>query len=328
MEGVDDMAYESFDAYLFVTKSTPSEIYKDEFQELVNAEYENTTTLKEVLHNGNPITVRVVGKFNTETLSRRNDNYQKIIFKTPDYEVKIGDIFEFDDNVWICTDATHTTVSKSCTVTRSYHSITVNKKGISLEVPIIVEDAVRLYSIGQDRTNLLDLVSDEIIVYCPAKIDSTPIDIEVKDVYKIGRRFYKVLTVQDIIINGLLILKMQFYGQKPGDTHENIDENISEGYKIIISPSDPTIIKGKSKTFVATVSNDGVEDTEVEVVWYVGNKDGSNESYCTYSVDNRTCHITASNKTQHVSKIIVLRVVLKDNPEIFAEKTLTISRSI
>ena len=36
MEGVDDMVYESFDAYLSVTKSTPSEIYKDEFQELVN----------------------------------------------------------------------------------------------------------------------------------------------------------------------------------------------------------------------------------------------------------------------------------------------------
>jgi len=322
------MAYDAYDAYLSITKSAPSDIFKDEFQEFINAEYDNTTTIKTVLHNKIPIEVRIVGKFNNETISKRNEEYQKLIFKTPDYQVKIGDIFEFDNNVWICTDVTHTTVSKSCTVTRSYHSITVNKKGISLEVPIIVEDAVRLYSLGQNRTNLLDLVSDEIIVYCPAIIDSTPIDIEVKDVYKIGRRFYKVLTVQDIIINGLLILKMQFYGQKPGDTHENIDENISEGYKIIISPSDSTIIKGKSKTFVAIVSYDGIEDTEAEVVWYVGNKDGSNESYCTYSVDNRTCHITASDKTQHVSKIIVLRVVLKDNPEIFAEKTLTISRSI
>jgi len=71
------MSYEAYNAYLSVTKSTPSEIYKDEFQELVNSEYENTTTIKEVLHNGNPITVRVVGKFNTETLSKRNDNYQK-----------------------------------------------------------------------------------------------------------------------------------------------------------------------------------------------------------------------------------------------------------
>ena len=109
------MVYESFYAYLSVTKSTPSDIYKDEFQELVNSEYENATTLKEVLHNGNPITARVVGKFNTETLSKRNDNYQKIIFKTPDYEVKVGDIFEFDSAKWICTDVTYTTVSKSCT---------------------------------------------------------------------------------------------------------------------------------------------------------------------------------------------------------------------
>lgn len=45
-KGVDKMAYRSYNTYLSVTRSNHSDIYKDEFQELVNAEYENTTNSK------------------------------------------------------------------------------------------------------------------------------------------------------------------------------------------------------------------------------------------------------------------------------------------
>ncbi len=206
------MAYESFDAYLSVTKSTPSEIYKDEFQELVNAEYENTTTLKEVLHNGNPITVRVVGKFNTETLSKRNDNYQKIIFKTPDYEVKVGDIFEFDGAKWICTDVTYTTVSKSCTVTKSYYDLNIYKNSILYKVPCIVEDVTRLYSMGADENKYIIQPSTDIIIRVPN--NEVTILIERDEIYKIGMSQYKVVDISDIINPGLIILKLQWTAEE------------------------------------------------------------------------------------------------------------------
>src|SRR5690606_30911800 len=266
------MAYESFDAYLSVTKSTPSEIYKDEFQELVNAEYENTTTLKEVLHNGNPIIVRVVGKFNTETLSKRNDNYQKIIFKTPDYEVKVGDIFEFDGAKWICTDVTYTTVSKSCTVTKSYYDLNVYKNGILYKVPCVVEDITRLYSMGTDETKYIIQPSTNIIVRVPNNEVTTLIKRD--EIYKIGLSNYKVIDISDIINPGLIILKCEWTAEKQdlpkyninilnGD---NIQVNVSDTLVIncvvldgdkVLSPTPPLVYASSDET-IATIDESGV----------------------------------------------------------------------
>jgi len=266
------MSYKAYNAYLSVTKSTPSEIYKDEFQELVNSEYENTTTLKEVLHNGNSITVRVVGKFNTETLSKRNDNYQKIIFRTPDYKVKVGDIFEFDGAKWICTDVTYTTVSKSCTVTKSYYDLNVYKNGILYKVPCIIEDITRLYSMGVNETKYLSQPSTDIIVRVPNNEITTLIKRD--EIYKIGLSSYKVIDISDIINPGLIILKCEWTAEKQdlpkyninilnGD---NIQVNVSDSLQIqcevldgdiVLSPTPPLIYTSSDES-IATVDSNGV----------------------------------------------------------------------
>ena len=266
------MAYESYNAYLSVTKSTPSDIYKDEFQELVNAEYENTTTIKEVLHNGNPITVRVVGKFNTETLSKRNDNYQKIIFRTPDYEVKVGDIFEFDGAKWICTDVTYTTVSKSCTVTKSYYDLNVYKNGILYKVPCIVEDITRLYSMGTDENKYIIQPSTDIIIRVPNNEVTTLIERD--EIYKIGMSQYKVVDISDIINPGLLILKCTWSAEEqPLPNYsinilngDNIQVNLNDTLIIhcevldgdkVLSPTPPLVFSSSDET-IATIDNNGV----------------------------------------------------------------------
>lgn len=266
------MAYESYNAYLSVTKSTPSDIYKDEFQELVNAEYENTTTIKEVLHNDNPITVRVVGKFNTETLSKRNDNYQKIIFRTPDYEVKVGDIFEFDGAKWICTDVTYTTVSKSCTVTKSYYDLNVYKNGILYKVPCIVEDITKLYSMGTDETKYIIQPSTDIVVRVPNNEVTTLIKRD--EVYQIGLSNYKVVDISDIINPGLLILKLEWTAEEQHLPNysinilngDNIQVNVSDSLQmqcevldgdIVLSPTPPLIYTSSDES-IATIDSDGV----------------------------------------------------------------------
>jgi len=266
------MAYESYNAYLSVTKSTPSDIYKDEFQELVNAEYENTTTLKTVLHNGNSITVRVVDKFNAETLSRQNENYQKIIFRTPDYVVSVGDIFEFDNAKWICTDISSTVVSKSCTVTKANNEIKVYKNSILYKVPCIVEDVTRLYSMGADENKYIIQPSTDIIIRVPH--NEVTVLIKRDEVYKIGLSNYKVVDVSDIINPGLLILKCTWSAE---DQHlpnysinilngDNIQVNISDSLQIqcevldgdiVLSPTPPLVFSSSDET-VATIDNNGV----------------------------------------------------------------------
>lgn len=266
------MAYESYNAYLSVTKSTPSDIYKDEFQELVNAEYENTTTLKTVLHNGNSITVRVVDKFNAETLSRQNENYQKIIFRTPDYVVSVGDIFEFDNAKWICTDISSTVVSKSCTVTKANNEIKVYKNSILYKVPCIVEDVTRLYSMGTDENKYIIQPSTDIIIRVPN--NEVTVLIKRDEVYKIGLSNYKVVDISDIINPGLLILKCTWSAEEqPLPNYsinilngDNIQVNISDSLQIqcevldgdiVLSPTPPLVFSSSDET-IATIDNNGV----------------------------------------------------------------------
>lgn len=267
------MSYEAYNAYLSVTKSTPSDIYKDEFQELVNSEYENTTTIKEVLHNGNPITVRVVGKFNAETLSRRNDNYQKIIFRTPDYEVKVGDIFEFDGAKWICTDVTYTTVSKSCTVTKSHYDLNVYKNGILYKLPYVIENSSNLSDLSVSENRYL--VVPDGVLYIKVPNNSISQLINRDDIYKLSDvDNYKVIDINRVKQPGLLIIELQWTAEEQHLPNysinilngDNIQVNVSDSLQIqcevldgdiVLSPTPPLVFSSSDET-IATIDNNGV----------------------------------------------------------------------
>jgi len=204
------LAYESYNAYLRVAKSTPADFYKEGFDEWVNREFENATTVKTVKHNGTDVVVRVVGKFNTETLSRQNDNYQKIIFKNRDYVVSIGDEFEFNNSKWICTDVTYTPLTKSCTVTKCNNTLELYKNHILYKIPCIVEDKSK---IDNAITKYLLILDDEIIVRVPN--NATTQLININDKFKIGRWNYIVQNINDIIQPGLLVIKMKWNAEEP-----------------------------------------------------------------------------------------------------------------
>lgn len=271
------MSYESFDAYLSVVKSTPSEIFKDEFQEFVNAEYGNSTTLKSVLHNGNSIEVRVVGKFNNETLSRQNDDYQKIIFKTPDYVVNIGDIFEFDNLQWICTDITYTTVSKSCTVSKSNNTLKFYKNGILYKIPYVVIDNISLTRMGEEENKYITIPESAMMIM----VADTEITRQIKrnDVFVLYDKNgvkdnYEIVDINRIRKPGLIIFETKWTAvkQKLPDykinilNGNNIQVSINDSLAIqcevlngdeIISPT-PPLVYSSSNEAVATIDESGI----------------------------------------------------------------------
>ena len=310
------MTYESYNAYLSVTKSTPSDIYKDEFQELVNAEYENTTTLKTVLHNGNSITVRVVGKFNTETLSKRNDNYQKIIFKTPDYEVKVGDIFEFDGAKWICTDVTYTTVSKSCTVTKANNELKVYKNQNLLEIPCVLSKTLRTWE--DESAKYFRVLDNQLLCTMPNNSDTQSIEW-LNQVFKIGLGNYECISVDDVTQSGLLILTMQSTTMQQPEIPDLVPP--TEDINIVINGSN-TIQKGKSATYTAQITQDGETIEGKTVLFSLENVDGSSNVYATItSQDGIHCTIKAEN---FVGKYIKIIATLLNDDEVVGEKVIQI----
>ncbi len=190
--------------------STPSEYWKDSFQALVDEQFENSPTIKTVTHNGTAITVRVVGKFNGETLTRNNDDYQKIIFSDYDYVVSIGDLFVFDSLTYLCTGITSNTVSKSCSVqlcnnTLSFYSPT----SLTDSTPILnqIHCIIGKASISQDENKFISLPADENIVTLANTADSLKITENTR--FILGVKTYKVIGINDIETPGLLTIKIK-----------------------------------------------------------------------------------------------------------------------
>jgi len=249
--------------------STPSEYWKDSFQALVDDEFAYSPTIKIVLHNGVSTVVRVVGKFNTESLTRNNDNYQKILFSDYDYTVSIGDLFVFDSLNWLCTDISSTAVSKSCTVELCTTTLSLYKNHILFQFPAIISNK---YSMGVENENnkYITLNDDEIIITISDNVNSQ--NIEVNDVITLGDRNYFVQSIQDVVKSGLLILKMKVTVEEV-DSHVfvveimnnsgilNVDDNLTLNCVATdngIVDSSPTLSYLSSNTAVATVSSSGV----------------------------------------------------------------------
>lgn len=292
------MALPFYSAWKTVS-STPSDYWKDSFQALVDSEFENSPTTRTVLHNGTSVVVRVVGKFNTESLGRKNDNYQKILFSDSDYTVSIGDLFVFDSLNWLCTDISSTTVSKSCTVQLCTNTLSLYKNHILYQIPAIVFDEVRLYSLGVESNKYFVLNDDEIIVTTSNNADA--LNIELNDRFLIGLRNYKVLSIQDITPNGLLVIKMKV-------TLEDVDANL---YTInILNGSSVNLHVTSTLQLHVNVYLDGDQISPTPTLTYIS----SDEEICTVSstglvtaVALGRCTITVS--ANGVSDTITVNVV-------------------
>ena len=252
--------------------STPSEYWKDSFQALVDSKFEDSPTIKTVLHNGTSIVVRVVGKFNKETLSRKNDDYQKIIFKDYDYVVSVGDLFVFDNSTWLCTDVGSTVVSKSCTVQKCNNVLEFYSTADSnlYSIPIIITNKI---IIDDEENKYLTTIDNTIYMMC----NSTLITQQIKpdNVFKIGIYNYKILSVpDDISILNILTFKLE-YSEVEATTHaftieilngstidlqESTNLQLNVNYYdngVLVSPT-PTLTFTSNDETICTVNSTGL----------------------------------------------------------------------
>ena len=202
------VTYKAYEAYLSVAQSSPKDYYKDYYSKFVDDNFNDSISFETIIHNGVSVDVRVVGVFAKETPARRIDDYQKIIFKSADYIVKIGDLFEFGGFNWLCVDISGSYVSKSCMVIKCNSTINIFKNNQLHIVPCAVETRAKLYSMTLDQNRHLTEVEDVIIVRV-SNNNATDL-IQINDIYKIGKRWnYKVTNLSDVIEPGILLLKMQ-----------------------------------------------------------------------------------------------------------------------
>ena len=97
--------------------------------------------------------------------------------------------------------------------------------------------------------------------------------------------------------------------------------SVEDNFEVIITPSDTEMYINKTKTFIASVTNNGVNMPYHGITWELVNVDGSSNVYCTYVVDGRNITITSKNT---INKAIKIKAILTDDITVFEEQVITI----
>ena len=199
-----------------ISSSSESDQWKDDFQAMVDDQFQESPTIKIITHNNSyPLKARVVNIFSSESPNRNMEDYQKIIFSNRDYKVNVGDTFKFDDLNWLTIDVSINLVSKSCVVAKCNNILNIYVDDTLHEVPCIVDPSDHRMALGENR-NFTEL-SDNIIVRVPN--NNITYGIDINDIYKIGKWSYKITNLGDITEPGLIILKMQFSSEQQQAPH-------------------------------------------------------------------------------------------------------------
>jgi len=217
------------------------------------------------------VTERVVIQNHTNSLNQ--SKYDKKIHCTIDSNIHTGSIVEWQNKKWLVVSKIYDNLAyKTASILECNSTLNVYKNSILYKVPCIVEDAIRLYSMGADENKYIIQPSTDIIIRVPNNEVTTLIKRD--EVYQIGLSNYKVVDISDIINPGLLILKCTWSAE---DQHlpnysinilngDNIQVNISDSFQIqcevldgdkVLSPTPPLVYASSDET-IAIIDESGV----------------------------------------------------------------------
>lgn len=207
----------------------------------INDSFVNSPSYFEVYINGAETTagVQIVSGSST---GGQGDSNSKTIIMRPNDTLNTGDLIYWDSEYWLCMESEFfSNVYYRGKISKCNKTLQHYKNGILLPIPTVIDNGIRLYSMGQDEGKYMSTVNDEVIAYIPNNADTQ--DIEVDQVYKIGKRNYEIKSVQDIIIPGLLVLKMEVVTKEPVIEKHEYNISILNGEEVILGATEPSTLQ-------------------------------------------------------------------------------------
>jgi len=177
-------------------------LFTDNMKNLVSTEFENSTSYNFVKISGFDRKTRIV----EESSIIKNPNRKRLLC-FPDETISIGEIVEFDNSNWICVNGDTTSkISDVGIIERCNNNVLkfYDSSSTLHIIPCIISKG----SISLDEQKIISTLDSEIAV----QISNTSItrQIPMNYVFKLGLRNYTIVNIDDITVNGLLLIKMQY----------------------------------------------------------------------------------------------------------------------
>ena len=303
-----------YDTYLKLSKD-PAIEYREFYQELVNEEFDNASTLykdvEEEIAFGTlefkPVKVRVNTIIDAKTGQRVNDDYKKIIFQDLSYSPPLGTRFRFNNNIWITFSIDNIKTDTSSIYVRRCNS-TINTQDVFGNIhrePCYID--YKVTETQPFRETSIDIPNGRISVQCQSNKWTT--NINVNDRYVFGGVTYKIRESHnydrqetfDQHSTKILSFYADYDEIAPDDNLELEIANYKEYNYVIDIPSEIKGVVGDSDIINASLMLDGKPSNE-DLIWT-----STNEEVVSVEFDGRY----TMNKVGEASII----VSLKGNPK-------------
>lgn len=265
-----------------IKPTSPNEHYRTQFQALINAKWEETTTKytieKETEFESfifDPIEVRINHALDRTTGEKQGDDFREIIFKDIDMNVEKGLYYIFDDCYWLTinTDEYNRT-SKNIIIRRCNNFLRYRDKNDDsiVEIPCIL---------GYDVSSPSPQVDNDIITPNNHVVITVQGSAKVKEIAKANMRFifgnrpFKITGYNNVMQNGIIdtgtpLVYIDAYLDRVSpydDLEKGIAYNYNNNYSIVINQKNFSEVKDFSTALTATVYNNG-KVVEREITWY------------------------------------------------------------
>ena len=125
------MAYKYYSEYQAHLAKPPKTDYKDEMQAIVDDQFYNSSdwfTIEEETSFASgtyvDLDVRINTVVNSTTGANQGDDWRKLLFQDLDKTVRIGALFQFDNNYWIVTNTEMlSNLTPTCVVRRCNNTL-------------------------------------------------------------------------------------------------------------------------------------------------------------------------------------------------------------
>ena len=240
-------------------------LYVNNMKNTISTEFKNSTSYNLVKINNVDRDVRIV----EESAIIKNPNKKRLLCY-PDETISIGNIVLWDSENWICTETDTTSqVSDVGIISKSNNTLTIHKNNTSYQIPCIISKSL---SLNTEDNKYIETVDNSLFL----TVSNTSItqQINVNDIYRIGKYNYYISSVaDDISQKGLLIFKMK-YSEVEQEEHvytltilNNDNLQIAQSQSLTINSQltdngeivdSPNLIYSSSDDNIATIDEDGI----------------------------------------------------------------------
>lgn len=137
-----------YDAKRRVLPSSPNNYYREQMQQLINSQWDNTTMLQTIEEEKpfasfqfHEIEVRMIHALDKSTRAKQGDDFRELIFKDIDYLVNLGNYYKFSDAYWLAINLDELNRTTKNIIVRRCNNVLKWKdtNGVVYDYPCILE---------------------------------------------------------------------------------------------------------------------------------------------------------------------------------------------